>query len=239
MARTLNRTTLIRRLRNAVKAGIATAALFILSYTVSLHKQQQFGELLENQEVMLALSFALRNDKIESGKIGSLVDKCQATQPTSCSGAIDALIRFYNRMNDYIDVSGEMPNPELIRPINSAAAETKLEINKALELTFGVSIDQAKKQKITSAQDYTNLVIKDIRWREQSNSSGLRALKNVASKIGQMQENGITLISEKIVSEGTIQKRHANLQSLFILATILELSVFIIMNSVDIVINND
>jgi len=239
MRKTLKRTTRLRKLKKAVKAGIFTATIFMLTYAWSLKKQQEFGALLENRETLEALQFTLRNDMHETKRLPGSINECVANKYINCTGAVELLIQSFNRMNDYIDVTQEIPNPESVKSIKINANKIKKQINTTMALAFGLSIDQAKQSNLTSAKEFAE---RADALRESDKNLGLdlaASLNKTYSQILEMQREGERETSILIQDDLKIKSEHQKLRYYFLVATIMELAVFVIMNSVDIVINND
>jgi len=239
MRKTLKRPTRLRKLKKAVKAGIFTATIFMLTYAWSLKKQQEFGARLENRETLAALQFALRNDMHETERFPGSINECAANKYINCTGAVELLIQSFNRMNDYIDVTQEIPNPESVKSIKSHASKIKKQINSTTALAFGLSIDQAKQSNLTSAKEFAE---RADALRESDKNLGLDladTLNKTYTQILEMQREGEREVSRLIEDDLKIKSEHQKLQYYFLIATITEIAVFVIMNSVDIVINND
>lgn len=211
----------------------------MLTYAWSLKSQQEFGALLESRETLTALQFALKNDMLETEKLPNSINKCIAKKNANCTEAIELLIQSFNRMGDYIDVTREMPNPESVKSINGHANKIKKQINSTMALSFGLSIDQAKQNNLTSAKEFAE---RANAIRESNKSVGLdlgNTLNKIYHEILEMQRKGEHEVSRLIEDDLKIKSEHQRLKYYFLIATIAEIAVFIIMNSVDIAINND
>jgi len=228
-----------RRHKQAINTGIVTAFVFLATYGLTLRQQFQFNELLNKSLLMSAFNLRIKYDMISFEDISQGMEICNPNDPQSCLLLVEYLFKAYNNADLYIDKLGELSDFKNLSTLEPKFINQKSSINYLMEDIFGISIKEMKKYSISTPKEYINYFRKMDKLIPTDGDS----LRN---SLTEFKANNLSLLSKTELTVGkessdskAIMESYYGLQYLFICTIAIELLVFILMNSVDIVINNE
>ena len=228
-----------RRHNKAVNTGIVTALVFLVTYGFSLRQQFQFSELLSKSELLSAFSLRVKYDMIAFEDISQGIESCNPEEPQSCLLLVDYLFKAYNNADLYIDKLEELSSLKYLASLKPEFTNQKSTLNYLMDDKFGLSIQKMKGYGISTPREYINyfrVMDKSIPVDDVSLRNSLTEFKvSILSLLARAELK----VSRELSNSNAVREGYYRVQHLFIVTIAVELLVFILMNSVDILINNE
>ena len=218
---------------------IFTTTIFALGSVLFSLEQKKFSSNLEKKESLNALTFSLKLDKVVFNKeLKSTKTACaKEINLINCKQLATLLTKSRNRAKDYKTLLTK--TLELSDEDNFVKELVNYEkrFNKITKETYGLSLSEAKLKGILSIEDFVNISKKAGNFDKIKNKDLGNTLDKIEIQINQM----ISFLENDFLKNenfSDIPNIYINLNKLFYFLIIFEISLFLLVNLMDIINNN-
>ena len=215
--------------------SITIASIFGVNIFYFSYSQNKLKLSIKKIEALNALKASLATDKISL--ITNLEKEeliCSDNFPKECSSYFTSLIMTRNRLKDYkITFKDTLKIPKsnsLYKKLDQVIDNT----NIVAKNSFGLSFDEAKELKISTAKEYISFVRKlntsNINFKN-SNKNILSSIKELYTQINIWQNNEITNLKP-------VNQLKSDLNTTFYMLAFLEILLFLFVAIIDLINNN-
>ncbi len=151
-----NRHKLVGRL---VLTSLTVTSIFGVNSFFFSFSQNKLSNSIKYFEALDALLASTSTDKISNiANLKKNYSLCQSNFPSSCESYFTALIQTRNRIKDYQITFTETLNISKEDPLLNELSSVYEKTNLLAKESFGLSFEEAKKQKIVTSSDYINII---------------------------------------------------------------------------------
>lgn len=213
--------------------SFAFAALFGASSVFYAFAEAKLGNSLDNDSALSALKVSLAIDEISlRQEMKDSQTKCERQEIESCETYIKSLVKTKNRIKDYkllaVKTLGFSTQSEEIK----ALEEQRTKIDKLTRTQFGLSLREAKKKDIISIEQFLDYLKQENKFKEGP----------VDERLSEIFDQTIKLINEDIIGREKISQEtyasYQNLKRAFFILLFVEITVFVLVNSADLLNTN-
>ncbi len=220
------------------KAAITLAGAFGIISIAYMIAENSFGSSLDRFRAIEALNISVKTDKAFLAQdIKKESSKCNTGELLSCRDYIGEIIKSRNRLKDYrILLSKTLGYADTSEEVTSLTT-ARLAIDKNFKEMFGISFSDAKNQKAGSVDELIMIIEKNKDSKDGSINERTNDLN-----IYRIVNNSLEYIRKDIISQerGNYDPLQAMevLRNIFIIMITGEILLFIIVNSMDLIITN-
>lgn len=220
-----------------LKISFIFAAFFGASSVFYALTESRLSTSLENESSLSALRISLAIDKISlNQEILKSEAKCGQQNMKNCDSYITSLVKAKNRIKDYkillVKTLGFSLQSDEVKKLE----EQRKEIDALTKMQFGLSLGEAKKMNIISIDQFIDHISLN---RKSINSSQMAENQTQLSDI---YAGTIRFLNEKVIDVTDINNdtvlSYQSLQKAFFILLFIEVAVFALVNSADILNNN-
>tara|TARA_Y100001978_G_C23572437_1_gene374868 strand:- start:112 stop:837 length:726 start_codon:yes stop_codon:yes gene_type:complete len=227
-----NRHKLVGKL---VLTSLAITSIFGINSVFFSFSQNKLSESIKNFEALDALKTSTATDEISTiADLKRNYSSCFKNFPINCENYFTALIQTRNRMKDYeitfVETLNLNKNNELYKFLSKVSNETNIVAKESFDMSF----EEAKIQKISSASEY----IESIKNKNFSLNKYETSNKNLIKSINDLYREINQWVTEDINSSKSIPEIKAGIDFNYFILVISEISLFLLVASIDILNNN-
>ena len=218
-----------------VSISLFTTGFFALGSILFSMRQSELSEYLESSKNQKAFNIISKLDQKGFQKDLKIVNQdCNATP--SCVEMAQVIIKLKNRAIDYeiflAKTLGYAPNSSSILDIRELINDMVM----TSQLAFGITLEDAKKIGIGSAEELTEYGFKHEKWSNQKFGVVIDTINPLTKRLAGIASQVTNLIKNE---SNQINQISNNLASSFYLLVAAQMLLFILVNGIDFRINAD
>ncbi len=227
-----NRHKLVGKL---VLTSLAITSIFGINSVFFSFSQNKLSKSIKDFEALDALKTSTAFDQISTiADLKRNYSFCLKNFPIDCENYFTALIQTRNRVKDYEITFAETLNLNKNDELYEFLSKVYKETNNVAKESFDMSFEEAKSQKISSATEY----IESIKNKKFSLKNYEKSNKNLIKSINVLYQEINQWVDEEINSARSIPEIKAGIDLNYLILIISEISLFILVATIDILNNN-